>query len=129
MSTTIFLAKLFGLYMVLTSSAMLIHRERINRFIDSFLQNPALLFLAAIYNIIFGLILVLFHNSWVSDWSCIITILSWTTLTKGLIWLYSPEQAERFTRRIFPLPGKGRIGMMILSFCLGLFLVYKGFSS
>jgi hypothetical protein len=43
--------------------------------------------------LVFGLLIVMFHNVWVGSWEVIITILGWLALLKGVVLLVQPEFA------------------------------------
>ncbi len=53
---------------------------------EDFANSPALLFLTGILTLVFGFVLVVFHNVWVMGWPVIITVFGWIALFKG-IWI------------------------------------------
>ena len=49
----------------------------------------------------FGLIIVIGHNVWVSDWPVVITILGWLITIKCTFYLIVPQLAPRLAKLLF----------------------------
>jgi len=91
LATSLFLAKLLGLYGVIVTAGVLLNQKSYQKVIEDLLKNAALVYLGGIFALFFGLLLVLFHNVWVLGWPVIITIMGWLGLLKGVWIIVFPE--------------------------------------
>ena len=93
---------------------------------EEFSRSLGLVFLSGIYTLILGLLVVVSHNLWTSDWRVIITILGWTTLSKGVFLILLPQRISQ-AASISTKPWWGIVYLIFIA--LGTYLVYEGFSS
>ena len=125
MTTSIILAQILGLYLIIMSVAMLVNKRYYQDAMIVMLQNSGVMFLTAIITLVLGVLLVVFHNVWVLDWRIIITILAWLGFIKGLLEIYFPEKIIKWSDII----QNDRFYYISLGICavLGVYLAYKGF--
>ncbi len=126
MDTSLFLAKVFGIYFIVLGLAMLINRKGCQQVGETILQTPAVAFLAAFMTLIIGILLIVAHNIWQANWTLIITLLAWLIFIKGTvrtIWPKIDTQLKGILEKnsLFILFG-------ILYLLLGSFLAYKGYT-
>jgi len=77
-------------------------------------------------NIALGLIAVLSHNVWDGSWRTLVTILSWLTLLKGVMYLFLSHNA--YMRMVKVFSDKRWFGVSsVIIILLGLYLTAKGF--
>jgi hypothetical protein len=93
MPTSIFLAKLIGPVFLAVGVAMLLNGAAYRTLANSFLDNPALMFLSGLLTLPAGLAIVLTHNVWAADWRIVITIFGWLAVIGGAVRLLAPRQA------------------------------------
>lgn len=98
MDISIFLARVFGLYFVLMGLVFLAKSNHTIQVIREFYQNRALVFVVAWFTLILGILMVVSHSIWKSDWRVIITVLGYLTLLKGLLHLFVAEIAVKASR-------------------------------
>ncbi|MEE9452341.1 MAG: hypothetical protein V3V61_06260 [Gammaproteobacteria bacterium] len=127
MLISITLAKIIGLYCVITALAMLFHGKRFKALASEFVGSPALLNLSGILALIIGLILVVMHDVWILAWPLIITLLSWVILLKGMAMLFTPtaiiEVGKKMdTCNVFYYTSAG------ITLIIGVTLCYFGFA-
>lgn len=126
MSTSIFLAKVIGWYLVIVSLFLLCRQKQLQALIKEITTKPALLFVIALMTLILGILMVVSHNIWVMAWPVIITILSWIVLISAIIRLMIFDKAtaigEWWMKHSFWLYVAG-----ILYLILGLTLLYLGY--
>jgi len=125
MEISIFLAKFFGLYIVLTTLPMLVSPQLTRERYEGFLSNDPVMKLAGIFTLILGAFLVVLHNIWVPNWRLVVTLICWLVLIEGISIVYFPHHARSLFRRIAqkpPMLTTGAIGLAI-----GLFLIFMGF--
>lgn len=126
METTLFLAKVFGLYLLVMGLVVPLRRKALGLMVDAFAHNPPVVYLASVLILILGIVLVVSHNVWVFGWPLVITLLSWIVLLKALACLLLPFDALARVVIWFNRPAWFTVGGAI-SAVLGLFLAGKGF--
>lgn len=125
---TIFLSRLIGLFALAFSLAMILHREAFMAVAAATVHNPPLLFLLGMITLAIGLAMVLSHNVWSGGvLPVVITIFGWLQLFRGLVALLAPPEAlaSFFDRMNFD---KFSYGAFAITFVLGLYLTYMGFT-
>jgi len=123
--TSIFLAKAWGIYLVITCLAFLINRKNLERLIKE-IEDEGFLMLSGFIALLIGIVTVLLHNIWVADWRVIITIFGWLALIKGALRLFWPQIAVKtakfWTKNSFLISP-----MLLICLILGGYLLYLGF--
>jgi hypothetical protein len=127
MELSLFLAKVFGLYFLIISIAMVVRREKFEKMMDAFAVDYGSNFLGIILGIIIGLLIVVSHNVWIKSWPVLITLIGWITLIKSSMYLFFPNTLPVVIR--FAEKRPVYLTATIICFLLGLFLVCRGFYS
>lgn len=94
METSIFLAKFWGWYLFLFFVILSFNPTRIKQIFE-YLKDPKFAVFSSFLAIIIGLLNILFHNIWETDWRIIITLLGWIALAKGVVMFIAPQQAAK----------------------------------
>ena len=124
MDTSILLAKVVGIYFVVICLLVLIKRKFFQQVLQSFASSKAVIFLGSILALIIGLLLVISHNVWETNWRVIITIAGWLALIKGILLMVMPEKFMNWSAKAFKtVVPVGCIIMIIV----GAYLIYIGF--
>jgi hypothetical protein len=126
---TRFLGKLIGLYLILISLAMAIHKQATVETMNALVRNTPELFVAGLIGVGAGLAIVLGHNVWSGGvLSVIVTLTGWVMLIKGMLLVFlSPRDTYRLLvaglhyEQFFYL-------YTAIPFVLGLYLTYAGFA-
>lgn len=125
METSIFLARVIGLFSVISTSAILVRYKTFLKMEEEALKNPALIQLSGFLILIVGVLLVVSHQVWTPDWRLVITLIGWLVLFKGILRILFPESIIRLLEKksssYWSLLAEG------LVFVIGLCLVYQGF--
>jgi len=129
-SLTSYLSKLIGLYCILVSLSMIMHKRATIEMVMALVHDTPVLFVVGIFTLVAGLAIVLAHNIWsVGPLPIVVTFLGWLTLIKGLLFLFlTPEAAVGFFliglhyEQFFYL-------YAAISLILGVYLTYGGFRS
>lgn len=121
------LAKLFGLYMLIGGSAIIIRRRYFIPVVGAFVTERLTRMVVAILEVIGGLLLVLLHPYWTPIYAGIISFFAWSMLLEGIAYLLLPDELiekliRRFNTRSWYLYGG------ILTIILGAYLTLIGFS-
>ena len=125
MDVSIFLAKVFGIYLVIVSLSLLINRQKFKQLFSDFLNNSPAAFLSAIMTLIMGILLILFHNIWTTDWRVLITLLSWLVFVKGAVRVLCPKFDSLFVGMVNKESFYAWAGGIYL--ILGGYLLYLGY--
>ncbi len=120
---SIFLAKFWGWYLIIFFLIFSLNPKRIVQFVKD-LQDQKFVILTSFLAIIIGLLNILFHNVWESDWRLIITLIGWLHLLTGLGLFIFPKKTVfwfdymniKFVQLIY-----------LLLFFIGLFTLNKAY--
>ena len=64
-------------------------------------KNAALTYMMGFTAIILGILIVNYHNTWVKNWTVLITIIGWLALIKGIIIVVFPKFIQRLSEPFF----------------------------
>ncbi|MDP2873922.1 MAG: hypothetical protein Q8N84_01330 [bacterium] len=93
MEISIFFAKFWGsLFMIL--GLMSIGAKFLGRVIK-YTEDKTITVSTGYITFLLGLVTVILHNIWVTDWRVAITILGWVTLLKGITKIGFPEHVHK----------------------------------
>ncbi|MBN1405682.1 MAG: hypothetical protein JW946_04115 [Candidatus Omnitrophica bacterium] len=96
METSVFIAKLIGPCYLIIAIGMMMNMGFYQKVMEDFCKNSALVLFSGLFALIAGLLIVLSHNVWASNWTVIITIFGWGGLIKG-VWLIAfPNTVSKF---------------------------------
>lgn len=123
MDISIFLAKFWGWYMLIFFFILSYNPTRINQIFDD-LKDQKFSVLVAFIAIIIGLLNIIFHNIWDSNWTIIITLIGWMALGMGLLLFIFPNQTAKWIKYINV---KLVQIIYVLLFMVGLFLLNAGY--
>jgi hypothetical protein len=92
-ASTVFLAKLLGLYVMAISAAMLADRRRTLATLDEMARSGAWMMFSGLVATAAGLALVLGHEVWSGGvLPVLVTTIGWAALLKGLLLLFVPGE-------------------------------------
>ena len=126
MCLSIFLAQVIGLYLFLVSLAMLVHQQRFKKTMSDLLGNMMMITLSGALMLVLGLLIVVDHNIWMSDWPVLITIIGWILLLQGLMRLFVPDAFIKMAKDM-----QGKVVYTLLCWIrlfIGIYLIWAGFS-
>lgn len=89
-------------------------------------ESRVSVYISAVVALIFGFVIVSFHNDWRPDWTLIVTIIGWLGLAKGILLFIFPEPLLRMSERLMAMKNYLRIAG-IFALILGFVLAYFGF--
>lgn len=125
MFTSIFIAKILGLYTLVIALALLINRKGMLAVVDDFVKMPGLLGITGIAATFWGCFLIVVHNTWVFGWPVVITVIAYLSLIKGIVRLCAPQVSLKV---IGKMKSAGfYYTMSLISLALGIYLTYYGF--
>ncbi len=126
---TIFLAKFIGLYCIILTTTMMMHKQRAVTTINALIRNPPLLMFVEMLGLAAGLAMVVGHNIWTGGaLPIVVTLVGWLMVIRGAVLLALPQDAlskffdaVRYEERFFIFMGAGLV--------LGLYLTFAGFTA
>lgn len=118
------LAQILGIVFLVGGLAAFFARKSMSAAIDEVIGSHALSWIWGFINLLFGATIVAFHSARSSDWRLIITVVGWTGILKGALFMLLPNSARALYRRC-NTPGVLMAGG-IVAILLGLFLLYAG---
>jgi len=127
MGISVFLAKIIGLYLVLSSFALLIFKERFKKLFKDVISTPFFVNFTGFWGILLGLLIVVSHNYWIDNWPTLITIIGWFTLLQGFLRVYFPDYFIEWNKWLVK-SNSALIWIGWIFFIIGAYLTYIGFA-
>jgi hypothetical protein len=125
METSKFLAKVIGLYLMISGLWLVVQRSGLEGILQDFTQSPALVAFAGRVALLIGLLLVASHNRWRADWTVLITVVGWLVVLSGLVSLFLPDTVAQMGQTM-TLGAGFFLVYGIVGIAIGGFLAYKG---
>lgn len=126
MEQSLLLAKVIGLTLIFTSSALLINKKNIDLLFSLYGQTTAI-FITGFLETVLGILLVLKHNVWTLDFRVIITIIGWILLVRGVGRIFFPDKSMQMVSK-FKKNKTIFTPLLLFVFLIGAYLTYKGFT-
>lgn len=128
-ASTIFLSKLIGVYCILLSIAMALNKNATLQMVTALLHDAPVLYVLGSTIAVAGLAIVIAHNRWTGAVAGIVTIVGWSTLLKGLLFLYVPPNSAGGIA-VWGMPYQRLYYIDVLvALVLGIYLAYHGFTA
>ncbi|HYD93099.1 MAG TPA: hypothetical protein VEB18_01425 [Candidatus Paceibacterota bacterium] len=93
MPLTIFLAQVFGLYMIIAGIAIIANQRNIMLAVAALVEERFSQLLVGVLSLLLGLFLVNSHNDWSTLPAGIVSLIGWLSLVKGIFYLFTPENS------------------------------------
>ena len=127
MELSVFLAKLFGLYLLVVAALWAVRRDVISKSIDDFFASRAMMFMSGLIALAVGLAMAISHSVWELNWRGLITLFGYLSIAKGIARIAFPDVPKRAVGYL----SKGTriwvwVGIML---ALGAYLTWIGFTS
>jgi len=124
MELSLFLAKLFGLYMLIIAAMGFFRQDQFKLTVRHIMSSEGVVALAGIINLILGLAILIGHPIWELNWRGLITLLGVFSIIKGIMRLAFPQQEQKIVSAMI---GQGYWIVMVIVAILGAYLAYNGF--
>ena len=126
METSIFLAKVTGLFGAISTLAIIIRYKLHFAMEENAAKNPATIHLSGYLFLMLGILLTVSHQVWTRDWRVVITIIGWLILLKGLMRILFPGTIKKLTEK--KIKNEKRFLLTeVVTFLISLYLIYQGF--
>lgn len=127
MDVSIFLAKYLGLYFAVAGAFLWHRRDLSTKIMADFFKNSALVAFGGAIAFLFGTLILLVHPIFELNWKLLITLIGLFATVQGLARLFIPEKIEELSKNF----AKDNVLVYTAGvlFVIGVFLLYKGFTS
>ena len=125
MDISIYLARVFGIYLVVACVAMLINRKHLSKILQDFSNSMGLVVFSGFIHLFLGLLVVVAHNVWAPDFRGLVTLMGWAGVVKGGLRLLAPTKISRLGEEF--AGGKKLIVWGLVWLAVGIYLLYSGF--
>lgn len=125
MCISIFYAQVMGIWLALLGLAMVLHEARFKKMFHEVLTDGSATIVAGLFNLALGLVIVITHNIWVSNWPALITILGWFLIVQGVMRLFAPQSFAKILKSLFDHSGYTWVSWIWIA--IGLYLIWVGF--
>ena len=126
MELSVFLAKAIGVGLMLIAASMLVNRKNIELLFEAY-RNPSAVYITGIVETFLGIMLVIAHNVWTSDFRLIITLIGWMLLLRGVGRTFASSRIPRMLER-FRVMESIFAPLLVAIFLIGAYLAYAGFT-
>jgi len=127
MGNSILLAQLLGPYLAIVGIGIFFNPKQCQQVAHEYTQSAALIYFGGIMALFFGLLIILFHNVWATNWTLIITLFGWLGLVKGACLIIFPDKMKKFAK-YYQGSTRPLIIQSLSVFTLGMFLIFKGYN-
>jgi hypothetical protein len=102
METPLIVAKILGVYLVVSGLFLIIRGKTVPSLMRDFFNHPAIVYLAGVILIFLSTLFLLEHNIWDGTWRSVVTLFAWATFVKGLLYILAPRMLEQMvTKKMF----------------------------
>jgi hypothetical protein len=125
MDTSIFLAKLVGLYFLIHAILCLFRKKHVEGTMKEVLTSKSAMAVSAEISLLFGLVIAIDHSIWEVSWRGLITLLGYLMILKGILRFAFQAQSKKIAAEIM---GKAYWLVLIITLAIGIYLTYVGFT-
>jgi len=125
METSIFLAKVIGLFGVISTLAIIIRYKLHLAMEENAAKNPTTIYLSGFLLLMLGILLTVSHQVWTRDWRVVITIFGWLILVKGIMRILFHNTVKKLIEK--KKSDKRFLLAEIVTFFISIYLLYQGF--
>ncbi len=91
MELSIFIAKIIAILYISAGVGVVSEKISFKKLFKDMENSPLGTFMAGVFAVIIGMLLIEHHNIWVKDWPVIITMIGWIALVKGALFIAFPQ--------------------------------------
>ena len=126
MGLSLFLARAWGLFSVITSAGLLVNKGNFISMMEHLQTDTVGILIAGVIALGIGVAQVVGFNSWTVDYRGLVTFFGWASLLKGIAIIFVPGYMARFAQ-VFTKESWYTAALVIF-FIMGACLCYTGFA-
>lgn len=120
METTLLVAKVMGVYLIISGLFLLIRGKSLPMMMKDFFDHPAIVYLTGVILIFISTLYLVGNNVWDGTWNTVVTIFVWMVLAKGIAYVLFPEVLHKVSNN-FMVKGLNIYG--VVGIVIGLSLI------
>jgi hypothetical protein len=121
MDIIILVAKIFGIYLVVSGLFLIFRGKTIPHLLKDFFDHPAIVYLTGIILIFLSSMYLIQYNVWDGTWKTLVTVFAWIVVLKGLAYIFIPQALSEATIKKF----RGMFGVYgFIAVVVGLYLFF-----
>ena len=125
MELSFFLAKLFGIYLLIMGVLWAVRGDVISGVVAEMFHSRPVMFLSGVIALAIGIAMAIGHSVWELNWRGLITLIGYLSVAKGIARIGFPEIPRKASTLITLGPAKWIwIGVVLV---LGAYLTWVGF--
>ena len=128
MELSLFLAKLFGLYLLIMAVLLAVRGDVISKVMEEFFASRPMLFLSGLLALAVGIAMALSHSVWEFSWRGLITLIGYLSIAKGIARIGFPEVPQKAVDFLLKDGARWIWIWIILMLILGGYLTWVGFT-
>jgi hypothetical protein len=126
MELSVFLARAWGLFSVITSVGLLLNQTSFLNMMEQLQADSISILIAGILALGIGVAQVAGFNSWTADYRGLVTFFGWVSLLKGIAIIFAPGYQVAFAHTL--IKGPWYMTLVGLWLIAGVYLCYAGFA-
>ncbi len=126
MELSLFLAKFFGIYMLVVTVILIFFKEQMTSVVKEIFASNGQLAITGVINLMLGTAIVVSHSVWELNWRVIITLFGYLGMLKGFLRLAIPSVPRKYAESILQRGSSYWILLLFIA-SLGVYLTYVGF--
>ena len=96
MELSIFVAKTFAIIYFAAGIGAVTGGLKLEKIVKEFEKSTISAYMAGLFAVIIGMLLIEHHNIWVKNWTVLITLIGWIALLKGVFFIAFPKSISYF---------------------------------
>jgi hypothetical protein len=125
MELSILIARIVSVVYLSAALGAVFSKDHFRRVLDDLFKNAALVYFMGFTAVVLGFLIVNYHNTWVKDWTVLVTVLGWLALIKGVLLIAFPRLIQSYSKPI--LDGKSLRVFPYVVALVGLLFGFFGF--
>lgn len=91
------LAGIFGPFMAIIGLWMLLYHDNVVKITNSIKSTPGAFYMGGVFNLLVGLTILSEYDSWMHGVACLVTLLGWVMIIRGILALFIPQLVIKLT--------------------------------
>jgi hypothetical protein len=126
MDISLFLAQVMGPLLLVIGLGVLMNKKHYQDVVREMVKDKDTNYFRGTIALVLGLLIVITHNVWVSDWPVVITLIGWLGIVKGAGLILFPKQIGELAKNKALIEGALSVGAVVV-LLIGAYLGYIGF--
>ncbi|MCF7844065.1 hypothetical protein K9M47_04220 [Candidatus Gracilibacteria bacterium] len=123
METTLLVAKVMGVYLVVSGLFLLFRGKSLPLMLKDFFDHPAIVYLTGAILVFISTLYLIGNNVWDGTWRTVVTVFVWLVLLKGVGYILFPEHLQKISNK-FIMKGLNIYGVVIIVMGIALLCLF-----